>query len=714
MYYLAGCIGMGRSRWSIIASLLLLVSTGHALEPLDDREMAGVAGRDGLSVQLNSTAGFGADAAVLSSDTGQTYGAAAILEGLALEGVGGPLNGSLELDVGTVSGEPTVFIRGTWSELVASIDSWSVGDPMISRADYSDATWQGAKSASLGSVGIQTSGSLTLHAPGLVDSGSTNAFLDLNSQGALFYRQGAQGRPELSFRNFSLGARFTDGAGGPGTGTFGIDTSGLLVAADHMDLDLFFDLYYAETPGVGNGYFDPDAGQPMILFGWEGGIDNASLQLGSGGIGTGTYSSGGLDYVDYDGSVTGNRSEGLNFTSQWDYGPNFAWRLGQSSASGTEVEVRFTDWQRLGGTGSPVAYDFNLPLILDTVDASHYPGGICFGGALPASGSLTSGGCGTVGGMFEDQVPQSRAFAMVMRDGGLHAYNSAVEVIDGATTDTFNWSLLYTFGKLDSNVWLYPEQRGGNPGLKADVLLAIQSPGYWEKAQALDPTAAANWASNTHFMIGDTNTAVDIDGDGTGGDQFAFGVMNADLLWKATNLFLRVTAPGEITGFPGGFTLESNSPTQYRFRGMLGGGNLEDMSDPVRMALVDVNLETDRFVFVLSPAPDPAEEYVGFDGLLDFNGNAFVSLAEPSNPDADMRLGSVSGRIRWQNGRVELRSSADNADGRPSLRIANDLLIGSTAGGNPLRGQVSLGSERLGEVVIPSGKFYSSITLKPQ
>lgn len=680
---------------------------------MGDTELAGVAGRDGLTVALDSAGGINAGSVIHSNDTGQAYGASAILEGLAVQGVGGPLELSANVDVATVSGEPVVRIQGSWSELIAAVNDWSLGAPLTSRADLSDPGWLSAKSASLGSVGIQTAGSLTLEAPGLFDSAGSNAFLDLTSTGALFYRQGTQGRPELSFRNFSLGARFTDGVGGLGTGTFGIDNDGLLVAADHMDLDLFFDLYYADSPGVGNGYFDPAAGQSMILFGWEGGIDNASLRLGSGGAGTQTYTSG-LEYFDYDGAVTGSRTEGISFVTEWDYGNNFAWRLGQSSSSGTEVEVRFTDWQRLGGLASPVTRDFRLPLILDTVTDTHYPGGICFGGNLPGSGSLTGASCGSVGGTYEDLAPQSPAFAMIMRDGGLHAYNSVVEVIDGATTDTFNWSLLYTFGKLDGNVWLYPELRNGNPGLKADVLLAIQSPGYWQAAQANDPNAAAGWASNTHFMIADTNTTVDIDNDGSGGDQFAFGVMNADLIWKATDLFLRVTAPGEITGFPGGFTLESSSPTQYRFRGMLGGGNLEDMSDPVRMALVDVNLETDQFIFVLSPAPDPNEEFVGFDGLLDFNGNAFLSLAEPSNPDADIRLESVSGRIRWLDGRVELTSSADNVDGRPALSITNDLLIGSTAGGDPLRGEVSLGNERLGEVVIPSGKFYSSITLKPQ
>jgi hypothetical protein len=212
-------------------------------------------------------------------------------------------------------------------------------------------------------------------------------------------------------------------------------------------------------------------------------------------------------------------------------------------------------------------------------------------------------------------------------------------------------------------------------------------------------------------MLGDTATSQTIGG----GNQFGIGIINADLLWKVEDLFLRVVGDGEIPNMPGGFALESQSGAQYRFRGLLGGGNLLDLSNPVRIALLDVNLETDRFEFVLGPAPTTGEEYISFDGLLDFNGNAYLSLAEPSRPGSDFSFGNVSGRLRWQDGRVELLSSSDPDSGnRPELTIANDLLIGSTAGGDPFTGNVSFGGDNLGQVAIPGGRFYSSITLKPQ
>jgi len=66
--------------------------------------------------------------------------------------------------------------------------------------------------------------------------------------------------------------------------------------------------------------------------------------------------------------------------------------------------------------------------------------------------------------------------------------------------------------------------------MKADITLAIQSPGFWNRANSSDPVtraaARANWATNSHFMVADTavggNTAL----------QYGVGFVNADLLWS--------------------------------------------------------------------------------------------------------------------------------------------------------------------------------------
>lgn len=724
MYYRPGSEGSRRlGVWAAFFWVAALAPGAHGLKPLNDDEMAGVAGRDGLAVQLESESGISAQEAVLSNDPGGPGAGSAVWQGLEMMGLGSePLFAEASLDVGSNGSEPMVLMEGSWSDLLAYIDQWRLGDG------------QGAnRSDSLGSLGVQTGGELTLgNTDGFFKADGSEARFDLVSEGALYYRQGGKGDPELSFQNFSLDAGFTDNAGNPGMGTLGIDDSGLFLGADYMDLALFFDLAYAEAPNPdtnGNGYFEPGAAERMMLFGWEGGVNNATMRLGAGGIGTGIYTQDGHEFFDYDGAQTGNRSEGLNVSAQWDYSPDFAWRLGQASDD-TEVELQFTGWQRLGGASSPESHDFNLSMILDTVTDTHNPGGICFGGDLPASGSLTETGCtaSEVGGVMENIPVDNRAFSVTMRDGGLHAYNTRVDVLENDTAvDTFDWSLLYTFGKLDGNFHFYPGGKtAGTPGLKSDVVLGIQSPGYWQAAQdnfagyETDPNEsgwsdnpASRWASNTHFMIADTNTSVDVDGDGNVGDQFGIGILNADLLWKVEDLFLRVTDGDDIANMPGGFALESQESAQYRFRGLFGGGDLLNLDQPARIALLDVNLETDQFVFVLGPAPNASDEYISFDGLLDFGGNTYASLAEPSRPGSDFSLNNVSGRIRWQDGRVELLSS-NTTGGRPELTIANDILIGNTAGGDPLRGTLSLGEEDLGQMAIPSGQFYSNITLKPQ
>ena len=348
--------------------------------------------------------------------------------------------------------------------------------------------------------------------------------------------------------------------------------------------------------------------------------------------------------------------------------------------------------------------------------------------------------CNAVGGDFKVLPPKDNAFAVVIRDGGLHAYNTIVNIVedDGtgelALADSFNWSLVYTMGKIDSNIYLYPA--GGNPdesedvGFRSDLTLAIQSPGYWESAQQNfanvaspgDPDAdpRARWATNSNFMIADT----DIDGDGT---VFGIGLANADILWQVRDFAVRLVNQATASAFldgesgvelmPGVWLEATRDPgqlaAQYQFRGLFGGGNFDDLEDPVRVALVDINLETDRFVFVLG-APEAGENSLPFEALFGFNGNAYISVAEPSVPTAAYTIGNVEGALMWKDGEIKLESSNNTGD-RPQLSISNNILLGETAlTGRPLIGEVSLGNDTFGRLAIPSGQVYSSITLRPQ
>lgn len=716
--------------------LALLPTISLAMSELQDEALGNVLAQDGLAVEMTMPAGgLGISQVEWSTDLAPSpYEQRLLLSNL---NASTPDPVTFSLDAGGNGTDGALHARLDWSNLRVRSGGITLGG------------WPGN---SAGQMFIDTTGSLEIANRGIFDATFTGAYINLSTVGDIMYRHGGTGSPELSLRNFNFGFRTTNGAGGIGYGTAGIDAQGLFLTAPRMDFDLNFDLFYAVSPASD---FDKVNRSPLVLFGWEGGIRNATLRLGSGGIGYGAgavnygHSWGSVDSFNYNGAINpAARSEGLNVLAQWDFDTNYAWILGESA--GNRNQVRFFNWQRMGGntpsvnaytTGGAASYDLRFPIIVDMANAGQGPGNICFGGSLPTSGALTSTGCSAIGGALSVLAPDAAAMAVVMRDARLHAYNTQVAVVDAPSPDEiFNWGLVYTFGKLDANVYLYPGGYGGAAtGLKADVNLAIQSPGYWRAARsnfnlfpavANDPGAdlfaADRWATNTHFLIADTNTAKSPTCVAANNcNQFGIGILNADLLWRANDMYVRFMGPSSIRP---GIWLHAENGAVYRFRGLFGGGDLRDLSSPVRIALLDVNLETSQFMFAAIP-PASGENYLGFSGVLDFNGNAYIGLAEPSQPTAEFRLDNITGRLVWDNGRVDLRSAAENADGKPSLSIRNDLLIGSTVAsipdiagtGAPFLTTIKFGAGlpnngdgSFGRVAIPSGMWFSDISLKKQ
>lgn len=755
---------------------VLLVATSAALpamSPLADDEMSSFVGQDGISINIEPGAQISADEIEWRMDAVTPQSAALLIQDLEASLQTGPgfTGAGFEVDVGSDGSEAYMVVRGSWSGLQAKIGALGHSyhrdtAPLV--GGEPDRT----QDRSVGMFGIESTGSLTMGGKGGLlsygnpaDPATAQSIFDLTSQGEVFYRQSTGvGAPEISFGQLDFGFRFTDGAGNPGVGRFGIFNDRLTIAGDNLDFDLNFDLFFAPSTVTD---FDKASRLPMIVFGWEGGIRNAEISIGAGGIGLGVSVDAsipavfpGLQYFNYKGQY-GPRSEGLNIDAQWDFSDDFRFILGQ--ASGDRIRVDFFDWRRMGaGTPGEAAYDLRIPLILDAIGPGAGPGGLCFGGSQPTSGSLTSASCGVVGGQFYNIPPKNNALAVVIREGGLHAYNTQalvndVDAFSNPVVDRFNWSLLYTFGKIDANLYFYPD--GGFDAvtnkyagaLRSDVLLTIQSPGYWRAAQAnfdsardpgIDPDARSRWATNTHFMIADTDinkvalglnpTQAQLDSR----EAFGIGILNADLFWRVDDFVISLVgntpAPTADTNssdfyrsdsnFPG-LWLQTDNLARYQFRGLFGGGNLNDLSEPARIALIDVNIVTDEFIFVLGPPREPGAEYVAFDALLNFTGGdpldifdgSYLTLAEPSQASAFFGLTNVDGRIAWQDGRVQLSGNQTTASGRPELTIANQLLIGSSAfGGDPLRADINLGMERLGSIVIPSAHISSSISLTPQ
>lgn len=704
-----------------LALTLVLSAPVWALQALDDAALGQVTGQDGLTVSFGGD-GFSADRIQLESDRGAAAAGSCAggvadqhgcvrLDTVSFGSDGAPFSMDIDIDAGQVGGDNALSISSSWNNALLEVGSASI---------LGDAANLSARS--YGAFALYTQGTLDLIArSGLLNSTNGKVFLDLQTTGDWIYRQGAAGTSELSLANIDIGLRTTNGAAGgqaDAYGALGLTSDGLALTADHLDFGLEFDLMFKQSPVD----FDRTGRSPIILLGWIGGLTDYTLKVGSGGLGYGTYASGGSTYADFNGAQTGARSEGIHFDASWSFDTDFEWRIGE--AGGNRTQVRFGQWQRLGSGTGPM---LSMPIILDLVQNGQGPGGLCFGGGF-ASGSPVQGSCTAAGGeWFADGVDAGElALATLIRDGYLKAYSTNVTVIDPAAAGapgSYNWTMLYTFGKLDANILLHPQGRADgaaavntDTGLRADVTLAIQSPGHWADANSASAAtragADANWANNSHFMFGDTAV-------GGGAGQYGFGLLNADVLWRVEDLYLRISdGDAAVPDLPAGLWLQTDTLAQYRFRGVLGGANLLDMTDRSAMALADINLSTDRFIFTLNPeTPVAGAAPIGFNGLLNFDGNAYVKLGEVSNPASAWELTNVSGTVAWANGSVSLVSGQNTADGKPQLTIANDLLFGTSAGfggvaGTPLVGSVGFGGENFGRIALPAGNWNSDITVK--
>ncbi|MGB1221255.1 MAG: DUF6160 family protein, partial [Alcanivoracaceae bacterium] len=439
----------------------------HALEVLSESEMSAVAGQDGLSLGVESAAGIDADRITYQTDrgvaapfscTGGTANQHACVDfkGISANGDGGPLQMSATVDAGYDGTAPALAVTADWEPMQLTTDTISL------RGAAEDAS-----ARSFGSLSLFSSGTIELtNRNGLLNSAAdaaTFAFAigdpdDTNDRADLIYRQGGAGSPELSFGNMFMGLRFTNGAAGgqiSDHGTFGAGSNGLVLAADAVDFDLAFDVLFNDSPTS----FDRSGRSPMILLGWRGGLQNYSFSVGAGGYGYGTYASGSDTFHDVDGAVNGTRSQGIQVNADWDFDTDFQFLVGE--AGGNRTQVRMGAWQRMAGSTGPM---LSMPVIIDVLQNGTTPGGLCFGGGF-ASGSPTAGTCAAAGGSWEAAPVDSNrlAVAALIRDGHLHAYNTEILVIDPANTttpaSTYNWSLLYTFGKLDADILLYPDGR---------------------------------------------------------------------------------------------------------------------------------------------------------------------------------------------------------------------------------------------------------------
>lgn len=717
---------------SATSLFLMLPITGHALQALDDASLSAVSGADGISLYLGDTQDITATQMKWVTDDNSlddlscsggiaNQHACTQINNLRLGGANGTGSWSTRLDIDAAT-------DGNGNGLIGLTGSWTPQRLVLGGITLNTAS-QDASARSLGSFAIQSQGNFFYANRGLLFSGGNTAQLNFHADGDIFYRQGNAGAAEFSFADFVLDFGFTGGAAtnhAAANGRVGVDASGVYMDGPFARADVEFDLAFKGAPTD----FDVLGRDRLFHFGWHGGLVNPLWRLGAGGFGYGTYMNGANTFQDYDGSQTGVRSQGINLLTQWDFDTDFRLDIGEAGGNGTVASL--SNWTRLGNAPGPM---FSFPVMFDVIQGGTGPAGLCAGpftSGVPAN-AVSCTGAGGEWISSDGPGANEAAFAALVRDARLLAYGSRIQVTDpalGGTVTPINWGLAFTYGKLDADIFLYPEGRADgaapgttNTGIRTDITLLAQSPDAWRRANsnsaAVRSTAGNGWQTNTHFMLVDTAA---VGGSGHTG----VGFMNGDILYRARDLYLRVTdGDSGYPDLPGGLWLQTDNLAQYRFRGIFGGGDMADLTydSTVKISLVDVNLSTDRFLFALNPLPVDGvtgAAPIGFNGLLNFDGTASMTFGEVSSPQSRFYVNDVSGTIAWRNGSLSMISGQNTPDGLPQFAIRNDLMLGQSAhfGGDsaalaqPLVGTIGFGTEDFGRIALPAGTWNSEIIVK--
>lgn len=749
----------------ILAALpLLLPASGMALTTLDESELSGVSGQSGITAYIDSpgiTATYVEQkfdpnvTSVGGVSLAPTAEATMRVDGLSLKQVN-----ATGTSVGTsrLTGY-NAFDFGSDATRGGAAFKMHLDRARL-RADR--LRHMGQSDRSFGTWVLDSPVDLELrNMGGLLNSTTTNAYLKLELAGAnLFYRQLWHQHPYLILKNLDFVWEVP-------SGTVGVDSNGLLVSGDTY-FKINFDAAYkfpvhspAETE-----FITSTNDRPMLNFGWDGGLDNATVRVNTGGLWYGTTTASGTTVYN-----TANKSGGIGVSLQWNYYnqstataqfPEFKWNVGEGD--GNRVRLEFGDWRNLTDGTTPVPWGFDFPTIaLDVINNGQGPGGLCWGSPLMGP---SGGACSGTGRQFVNLAPgdiqnfdpagartDAKPIALAIRDGNLLSYSNSVRVKDDTGMNRlFQWGLIYTLANVNANIYLYS---GGNPsdptagangytngsrdaGLIADILLMTQTfdetGGAANKANWLQSTKN-NWKGGSHFLIADTNPAVNL----------GIGLLSASMLLSANDTRILIRPNWTSTdNYASGIDLLSRD-ARINLKGLLGGGDLYGAS-VVPLARANLNLEG-LINLRLSPAP-VGQSFLAFSGAFRLGEAAtnsagtgasgygsFFALEEPSRAGVELRIANVTGDLAMTNGKIDLIADNTIAD-RPLLRISTDIQVGQTAIGRvndsffdsaitslsamPLSGDVRFGnlgagtSESLGKMVINAGSWNSTLTLKPK
>lgn len=543
-----------------------------------------------------------------------------------------------------------------------------------------------------------------------------------------------------------------------------------------LSYDMKFRNHDGDNSSGGLNFTRNDANAGTLMnFGWIGSVKDARLLWAGGGAWSagGTWNTPttpsttqGLRLASRWNYINNSDAATLGDATQ-----EFRWRFGE--AGGKRLSIELSDWKNMPG----VDYGHDFPLLaIDLIPAGQGPGGasgtLCWGSAdNGGTGACTGGGQAVrlQPGIIRSYLTGATTYdsvGILMRDGNLRAISNKVKLVDddGIRT-TKDWGLIYTLANLDGNIYLYP---GGNPGnldrgLIADIALisqtldgGVQNDGVWSNNIA-SSSHINRFYRGSHLMIADTSACSTKVTCGTGETGMGIGLIGSSILIMANDARLWLKPYTGSNNYDGGIDILSPQ-MRYAVKGTFGGGTLPLGRQIVTGGLIGMNVEG-LLNLRLSPSPatDPSH-YLGYSmavrlyniadnslyqqdtNVIASGSGSFYAFAEQNRPDKQIVLGGMAGDFAIQNGRVDLKDGTgtdSDGDGYYKLKISNEIHFGTQANDRLLKGtsdgvtngallpggttarafainDVTFGGDKLGSVVIPSGQWNYSLTLRPQ
>lgn len=721
--------------WALASCIVSPVSFALGLQPLDDAELASVNGQDGITIIISAEE-LAMQAIRLEKDAGTPNEATLVLGDTSYSSInldGTRTAGGVQTNFTTTFDVGSDAQGNVYPGITLDLDHTRFHVGELGLKDNN-----GDSAGVFGELAQDGSGELQFYNLGGLFNNNSNGggyLYGRMDNASMYYRQiDSPTAPYLILADGTAEWRVHDA-------TIGITPEGVRTASPFIDMRLSMTTLYNQ-PNSSNTSMQmvKTGGIPMYHFGWAGTAADAELVFGTGfgkegyeGDGEGLHFSTRWNYLRKDGSLS--NQVGTVLYNMPDESEGFRWIFGTGQGKEGKNPIRFelTDWRNM--PGKPYAHNFPY-VAFDMVNAGAPARQLCWGATSSSDCSQvdTGRGYGLVG-----SKPSGTGALLSIRDGGLNTYSESIRIYDDYYSSgyrDFDWGLIYTFGNLDADIYLYPKGHPNNPdrGLSLDINVMAQT--------LEDGKKGSNWSDGAHILIADTEAGM------------AIGMMDIGLLLLAEDarLILReVKGDTEADRMDSGIDITTNK-ARFNLLATFGGRDLPKLSHPdlttePRVLQGGINYwNYEGFVNLRISPPVNDANYLGYslgfratsnktssaDGFHSGEGTYF-SMTEPSQPQAELRFGEVTGDMAFVNGKVELIGTGEEGDKKPKLRMTHDILVGTSAaaelnaraaatGGLPggAAGQpfaindLGFAGDRLGGIIIPSGQLHGSLSIMPQ